>query len=68
MVKKLLDIKEVAEYIGVSVNTVYSWIWQKKVPYIKLGKLVKFDSAEIDRWLVKKSVRCTNWDRFLTLR
>jgi excisionase family DNA binding protein len=43
MQKRLIDIKELSEYIGISINTLYGWVSQKKIPYCKIGRLTKFD-------------------------
>jgi len=53
MEKRLITVKELAEYIGISVNTVYSWVSQKIIPYIKCGRLTKFDRKVIDRLIEK---------------
>lgn len=49
--KQYLSPKELSQYMGVSVHTVYLWIALRKIPYTKIGKLVRFNSAEIDAWL-----------------
>ena len=54
--EKLLDISEVSDIIGVQINTLYSWIHQKRIPYIKIGRLVKFKPSDIDAWLKEKSI------------
>lgn len=56
MNKRFLGVKELSEYLGISINTIYSYIWQKKIPYIKIGRIVKFDLEKIERWLESKSV------------
>ena len=52
--KKLLSPKELSEYLGLSLNTIYSWVNERKLPYYKVSRLVKFDIAEIDNWLKDK--------------
>ncbi|MFA6635709.1 MAG: helix-turn-helix domain-containing protein [Candidatus Omnitrophota bacterium] len=54
--EKRLNIHELAEILGVSVNTIYSWISQRKIPYIKVGRLVRFDRNKINEWLETHSV------------
>ncbi|MBK8274953.1 MAG: helix-turn-helix domain-containing protein [Nitrospira sp.] len=54
---RLLDIQQVAVYVGLSVHTVYKFVSQRKIPHVKIGKLVKFDRQEIDRWITAHSVR-----------
>lgn len=48
MQKRYLSVKEVSEYINISVNTIYSWVWQKRIPHVKFGRLVRFDLKAID--------------------
>jgi len=38
----LINIQQTAEYLGLSVGTIYQWRSQHKVPYIKVGRRVKF--------------------------
>ena len=52
--KKLIGIEDLAEFLSISKNTVYSWVNQRKIPYFKIGRLVKFDSAEIEIWLKER--------------
>jgi len=56
MEKRYLEIKELSEYLGVKVNTLYSWVNQGKIPYVKLNRLVRFDSTKINEWAEKNSV------------
>lgn len=53
---KVLGIKEAAEQLGVSVNTLYSWISQRKIEYVKMGRLVKFRQSAIDRFIQDHTV------------
>ena len=56
-IRRLLDIKEVAHYTGLSVHTLYTMVSQRRVPYVKMGRLTKFDRDEIDRWIAAHSVK-----------
>lgn len=49
--RKLLNIDRLAEYLNVNRNTIYAWISQKKIPYIKLGRLVRFRLNDILKWV-----------------
>ncbi|MBF0252548.1 MAG: helix-turn-helix domain-containing protein [Candidatus Omnitrophica bacterium] len=53
---KRLNIEELSDMLDVSVNTLYSWINQRKIPYIKVGRLVRFDVNKIEEWLESRSV------------
>ena len=52
--KKLISIKELSEHLGIPVESIYSWTAMKVIPFYKIGRLVRFDEAEIDKWLEQK--------------
>lgn len=56
MVSRLMGIQEAACYTGVSVTTLYKWVSQRKIPYIKMGRLVKFDPVKLDEWIKQQTV------------
>ncbi len=60
MQKRLITIKEASEYLGISVNTLYSWVSQKKIDYVKIGRLTKFDLRVLDRFIDNNSVEAVN--------
>lgn len=45
-----LNKQQACDYLGISNNTLDSWI-KKGLPVIRIGKTVRFDKAEINRWL-----------------
>lgn len=47
-----LNKQQTCDYLGISNNTLDSWI-QKGLPSIKIGKTVRFNKTEINRWLQK---------------
>ncbi|MHB8173967.1 MAG: helix-turn-helix domain-containing protein [Nitrospirota bacterium] len=53
--KQLMDTNEASEFLGISKNTLYEWVVQNKVPYIKVGRLVKFRKVELEEWLKKRT-------------
>jgi excisionase family DNA binding protein len=53
--KQLLDTTEASEFLGIKKNTLYEWIIQKKVPHVKVGRLVKFRKADLEEWLTKRT-------------
>jgi len=57
MVKRLIDITEASEYLGIKKSTLYSWRYQKSIPYIKVGRLLKFDLQDLDNWIQKNKVK-----------
>jgi len=52
MEKYLINIKELAEYLGgVAVQTIYDWVHDKRIPYIKVNRCLRFPKQLIDEWL-----------------
>jgi len=41
MNKLLMNVKQLSESTGLSVFTLYAWINQKRIPYVKVGRLVR---------------------------
>ena len=63
MTCRLLDIKDVAVYTGLSVHTLYTMVSQRRIPFVKMGRLTKFDRQTLDAWIEKNSVRPLNHHR-----
>lgn len=57
MEKRFLSLPEVSEYLGLPKGTLYTWAWQRRIPHLKIGKLLKFDIIEINQWLKDKRVK-----------
>lgn len=55
--KQYLSAKELSQYVGISIHTIYLWIQLKKIPYYKInGKIVKFSLSEIEQWLKEQHI------------
>ena len=51
MTERWLSVDEIAEHLGVSRDTIYNWINEKKMPAHKVGKLWKVRTKEVDDWI-----------------
>ncbi|HEX5266295.1 MAG TPA: excisionase family DNA-binding protein [Acidimicrobiales bacterium] len=40
-----------ADVLGVNVCHVRRVVFERRIPYVKWGRLVRFDPRDIDRWL-----------------
>ena len=49
--KQYLDIVALAERLRIKRSTLYAWAEQGTIPYLKLGRLLRFDPDEIEVWL-----------------
>ncbi len=54
---RLLTIDQLAEQLGITVRHVRRLVAERRAPYLKVGKLVRFDPAEIAGWLDEGRVR-----------
>jgi excisionase family DNA binding protein len=45
------SVDEVAEYLGVSKDTVYVWVTSKGMPGHKVGRFWKFKCDDVDAWV-----------------
>ena len=53
---ELMTFKETASYLGIAEKTLYTKANQRQIPYLKLGRLLKFDRNAINEWLKKQTV------------
>jgi excisionase family DNA binding protein len=49
----LLDIAAVAEKLGVGERHVRRLVFERRIPFIKWGHLIRFDPRDIDAWLLE---------------
>jgi len=58
-----LSADEIAAHLGVTKDTVYSWIAERKMPAHKVGRLWKFQTSEVDQWVRGGGASVTeSWD------
>jgi excisionase family DNA binding protein len=51
MDERWLSLAEIAAYLGVSKDSVYRWLEQRRMPAHKVGRQWKFKAAEVDAWV-----------------
>lgn len=55
-VNRLVNVREAAQTLGVSVSTLYGWVWQRRIPFVKLGRSLRFHSADLDNLIAANRV------------
>ena len=55
-ISRLISIQEAATYIGLSPHTLYTMVSQRRIPFVKVGRLVKFDVGLLDAWIKQNTV------------
>jgi len=51
----LLTVPEVARLLRVRESTIYTWVETGALPTVRVGRLLRFERAEIDAWLDRRS-------------
>lgn len=54
--KEVMDIKELAIYLGIGKSKIYSLIRTKKIPASKIGRQYRFSKSVVDAWLKEKII------------
>lgn len=46
-----LSVDEIADYLGVAKDTIYTWVTNKGMPGHKVGRFWKFKKDDVDAWV-----------------
>ena len=49
----LWNKQQAADYLGVAVSTLNHWICDRKIVFVKMGRLVRFRKADLDRFILR---------------
>lgn len=56
MLRELMNVEELSNYLNVNISWIYERTSKKKLPFIKVGKYVRFNKDQIDQWLESQTV------------
>jgi len=45
---RLMTVRDAAKFLAVSVSTIYGWAWQRKLPFVKVGRALRFDRTDLE--------------------
>ena len=54
-VREVMDIRQAAEYLGISGDTLYRYASEGFIPAFKLGNRWRFRKSLLDDWMDRKS-------------
>ena len=60
----LVDIAEAARVLGVSVSTLYGWVWQRKIAFVKMGRAVRFEQSVLREFIDQNRVQPRHLAKF----
>ena len=56
----LLTISEAAEYLAVSASTLYGWVFQRRIPFVKVGRALRFVRADLEKYVESHRIETRN--------
>jgi excisionase family DNA binding protein len=56
----LMDVHELADHLGTNERHVRELIYRRKIPYYKVGGLVRFSADDIEQWLETRRIAPTD--------
>jgi excisionase family DNA binding protein len=48
---ELIDVEALATWLGVEIVFVRRLVAERRIPFLKIGKFVRFDPPEVARWI-----------------
>jgi excisionase family DNA binding protein len=47
----LLNVQQAAHLLAVSVPTLYGWVWQRRISFVKIGRALRFDRKDLAEFI-----------------
>lgn len=57
--EKLLNVIQLADILGLKKVTIYEWVENRKIPFIKLGKRVLFHPHDVEEFIKANRIEMT---------
>ncbi len=54
--REVMNIRQASQYLGVSPDTLYKYVYEERIPAFKLGNRWKFKKTILDSWMERKSM------------
>ena len=49
--EELLGIQDVSRLLKIRESTLRAWVFQRRIPVVRIGRLVRFKRSELERWI-----------------
>lgn len=50
-IERWFSLEEISKHLGVSKDTIRTWIKKGTIPFYKVGRQYKFKVSEVDAWV-----------------
>ena len=57
MKDRFLTTREAADFLGLSLSTLYTWVSEKRIPFHRLGRALRFRLTELEDWLDENAIK-----------
>jgi excisionase family DNA binding protein len=47
----LITVQDAAKFLAVSTSTLYGWVYQRRIPFVKVGRALRFELAELQKFI-----------------
>ncbi len=54
--RRLLNVREAAQYLGLEVDTIYRKARLREVPCVKVGRALRFDLKALERFVEQHTI------------
>jgi len=54
--RRLLNVREAAQYLGLEVDTIYKKARLREVPCVKVGRALRFDVKALERFIEQHTI------------
>ena len=59
--REVMTLQEASRYLGVSPDTLYKYVQERRIPCFKLGNRWRLKKDLLDRWMEESSERMLQW-------
>jgi excisionase family DNA binding protein len=56
-VPRLMTVNDAARHLAVSVSTLYGWVYQRRIPFVKVGRALRFEVADLDAFIQRNRIQ-----------
>jgi excisionase family DNA binding protein len=60
---RLITIREAAAMLAVSPSTLYGWVSQRRIPFVKVGRALRFSVADLESYILSNRREANEADK-----
>jgi excisionase family DNA binding protein len=46
-----MNVAQACERLNVSPSTLYGWVWQRRIPFVKIGRCLRFEPRQLEEFI-----------------